>query len=253
MSRGLTEVSRADLEALLGEVDAGRLVCPMTDSGLMAAGLGHLAESLGVLEGLGTEAVVAAVRVALAERERRPRTSLELVWTGPEARGSTTRDTAVVVRRLFESAQRSVLIAGYSIDHGAELLRPLHEAMVERGVEARFFLNLEGDARTELERDRTAARAVDRFLDENWPFGEPWPDISYDPRSLTYGAGASLHAKVIVVDERLTLIGSANLTDRGQTRNVEAGVLIDDEPFAARLFEQWRGLRAAGLLRSPRT
>ena len=60
---------------------------------------------------------------------------------------------------------------------------------------------------------------------------------------------ASLHAKCVVVDERLTLIGSANFTQRGQERNVEAGVLIDDEFFAKALTAQWSTLVSAEVMR----
>ena len=60
---------------------------------------------------------------------------------------------------------------------------------------------------------------------------------------------ASLHAKCIVVDERYTLIGSANFTARGQTRNVEAGALIDDPRFASRLLVQFNGLIGGALFK----
>jgi phosphatidylserine/phosphatidylglycerophosphate/cardiolipin synthase-like enzyme len=57
-----------------------------------------------------------------------------------------------------------------------------------------------------------------------------------------------MHAKCVVVDDATALIGSANFTDRGQQRNVEVGVRIDDPKFAARLAAQWNGLAGAGLL-----
>src|SRR5262245_4318154 len=37
---------------------------------------------------------------------------IDLVWTGPEAGGTASRDTGVVVRELFQSARHSVLVAG---------------------------------------------------------------------------------------------------------------------------------------------
>lgn len=52
---------------------------------------------------------------------------------------------------------------------------------------------------------------------------------------------ASLHAKCVVVDERWVLVTSANFTDRGQTRNVEVGVLLDDAGFAGVLEAQFVG------------
>jgi hypothetical protein len=233
MTRGLTAISRPDLEALLSEVESGRLRCPLTEAGLMAAGLGHLVGRVGILGGLDTTAVIAALQVALAERER-PRRP-ELIWTGPEASSSEARDTAVVVRQLFREARQSVLLGGYAMDSGGDILRPLHDSMRDHGVEATLFLNLEGRAKTAIETDRAAVEAVTAFMAKNWPFGEPTPEIYYDPRSLTFGAGASQHAKFLTVD--------------GQRRNIEAGVLIDDESFAGALIEQWRGLVRAGLVR----
>jgi phosphatidylserine/phosphatidylglycerophosphate/cardiolipin synthase-like enzyme len=84
---------------------------------------------------------------------------------------------------------------------------------------------------------------------ENWPF-EARPDVYYDPRTAVRGPPwVSLHAKCVVVDQRFTLIGSANFTTRGQERNVEAGVLIEDEDFARRLAAQWQSLIDAGTMR----
>jgi phosphatidylserine/phosphatidylglycerophosphate/cardiolipin synthase-like enzyme len=52
----------------------------------------------------------------------------------------------------------------------------------------------------------------------------------------------SLHAKCVVVDHRFSLITSANFTERGQTRNYETGVEIEDDAFATSLVRQWQNL-----------
>ncbi|XXY54836.1 phospholipase D-like domain-containing protein [Sorangium sp. So ce269] len=102
-----------------------------------------------------------------------------------------------------------------------------------------------------LSRARSCREAAwSNFLREVWTFGLPKPDMYYDPRTAMPGPPwASLHGKCIVVDEERTLITSANFTDRGQTRNIEAGVLIDDGPFAEEVSAQWRLLIRAGLVR----
>ncbi|MGH9319807.1 MAG: phospholipase D-like domain-containing protein [Vicinamibacteria bacterium] len=142
---------------------------------------------------------------------------------------STARDTLVVVRELFEYAQKSVPIGGYAFDHGKDIFAPLHTAMAERGVETTIFLN-----------------DVEGFLEKNWPFGEPFPSIYCDPRTAERESRCSLHAKCIVVDEARALVTSANFTDRGQTRNIEMGVLVDDPGLATRLVHQWRGPHRIG-------
>jgi phosphatidylserine/phosphatidylglycerophosphate/cardiolipin synthase-like enzyme len=103
--------------------------------------------------------------------------------------------------------------------------------MVEKGVETTIFMD-----------------SVEGFLEGNWLFGEPLPEIYFDPRTAVAQAKCSLHAKCIVVDEARALVTSANFTDRGQTRNIEMGVLVDDPALATRLVHQWRGLIESGLV-----
>ena len=54
--------------------------------------------------------------------------------------------------------------------------------------------------------------------------------------------------KRLLVDEAKALVTSANFTDRGQTRNIEIGVLVHDPGLATRLVHQWRGLIESGLV-----
>lgn len=245
MNIGLRDVATPDLEHLRKEVRRGTLACPMTDAGLVASGLGHLAPKLNAISGLDKVATLAALEIALAERPAREN-RVELVWTGPEARVSGARDTAVVVQDLFTAAQKSVLIAGYSFDHGRELLRSLHGGMAERGVQVEVFLDAPGEKGKDAGESAKSA-----FLAKNWTFGPPFPSFFVDARALdsTSTEFASLHAKCVVVDAARALVTSANFTDRGHSRNVEVGVLVADPPFAAALLRQWRGAVEAGLFK----
>jgi len=60
---------------------------------------------------------------------------------------------------------------------------------------------------------------------------------------------ASLHAKCLVVDRKMCFVSSANFTERGQARNIEVGVLIDDTNPARSLHDQFESLVTHGLLR----
>jgi putative cardiolipin synthase len=62
-------------------------------------------------------------------------------------------------------------------------------------------------------------------------------------------AGAVLHAKLLVIDGRRALVGSANLTRRALADNLEAGVLINDERTALALERHVRDLMSAGTFR----
>ena len=240
----LTCVADADLERL------GQLLAIGGPSVIDASILRHAGlatHELQCLQGMESEAARRLVAAVLAERRARSRRELELVWTGPEAGLRPSRDTQVVVRELFGRAQRTVLVGGYSFDHGARILEPLHRALAERGVTASLFLHIER-ASPGVSPERHVASEVNRFWSRNWPFGEPRPDLYYDPRTVPADSLASLHAKCVVVDRRWSFVGSANLTDRGLTRNLEAGVLIEDRLFSQRLAEQWMSLVDRGLV-----
>jgi phosphatidylserine/phosphatidylglycerophosphate/cardiolipin synthase-like enzyme len=75
--------------------------------------------------------------------------------------------------------------------------------------------------------DAVRRRFVERFVRLEWP-GPRLPDLFHDPRSLSAGEGgrASLHAKCVVVDGTKAFIGSANLTEAAQVRNIEVGVVV---------------------------
>jgi phosphatidylserine/phosphatidylglycerophosphate/cardiolipin synthase-like enzyme len=237
------------LEQLLVVLERRRLECPFSEADLVDAGFhGFAADVVAAFDGLDGAGVVAALRMVIAERVSRPPPRLDLVWTGPETRASVARSTHLVVQRLFESARRAVMVGGYSFDT-PEILEPLHRAMKDRSVEVTLFLDIDGAASTAEGAEAFATAFIDRFFRTVWTFGPPKPEVFYDPRTAAPGPPwASLHAKCIVVDDERSLITSANFTDRGQTRNIEAGVLIEDVGFAGELAAQWRQLVSEGLV-----
>ena len=202
-----------------------------------------------MLDGLDAIAARAVLAAAIAERRHRPVPRVDLVWTGPEARQADSRDTSIVVKELFELAKRSVIIGGYCFDHAESILGPLHTAMAERGVAVTMFLDIEGQAPSVEAMTEFATAKMDEFFAKRWKFGDPRPDVYYDPRTITPGPITSLHAKCIVVDDEYALVTSANFTGAGQTRNIEVGVRIEDSRFASRLAKQWHALRESRLVR----
>jgi phosphatidylserine/phosphatidylglycerophosphate/cardiolipin synthase-like enzyme len=239
--KGLTGLSTAELHGLRDLIAAGGLGLPLTSAGLQAAGLGAKPWVADSLAGLDRTGAAAALDLLLAERKYSPHPGLDLVWTGPEAAASTARDTWVVMREMFAQAHERVLIAGFAFDSGGELFEPLHKVMVEHQVRLQMFLNIPR-APKGSDVDMYTQQFVHQLLIDNWPWHDKLPEFYYDPRTVSPDSVESLHAKCVVVDDRLTLIGSANFTNRGQTRNIEIGVLIDDDAFARQVAEQWQGL-----------
>jgi phosphatidylserine/phosphatidylglycerophosphate/cardiolipin synthase-like enzyme len=229
-------------------IASGVVKPPVDRASLVGFGIRHQLEAIEhALAGHKTPACLSILEATLSEREG-CRPSPELVWTGPEAPAGTARDTAIVLRELFESARETVILAGYSFDHAEDVLAPLHQSMRTHGVQARFFVDIPQVQRAEGH-EGYLARHLGSFVSENWPFGAPHPRIYYDRRALQPGPPfCSLHAKCVVIDGAKAFVSSANFTQRGHERNIEVGVLIEDASFASFLAGQWLGLVEGGMV-----
>lgn len=182
------------------------------------------------------EGVGLALRIGLRARRDADARRSRPVWTGPGASGEQ-RLTPAVLHELLASATDRVLIVSFAAYTLSEVAADL-EAAVHRGCRV--------DAVFETEEDSAGAYSGPLAT----PFGAVagirrwrWPAEHRAP-------GAVLHAKLLVVDGHRALVGSANLTHRALTANLEAGVLIEDRDLAASLERHARSLIADGTLRS---
>lgn len=195
-------------------------------------------------------AVLLDLLAETAERETAAADQVKLVWTGPEAPGIISRDTRAVVEELFRSARHSVLIAGYVIYQVKDVFRELARRMDETPeLTVKMFVN--------VGRSYHDTRAADAILDEfrhrfrsEWP-SQRLPEVFHDPRGLDPDPKqrASLHAKVVIVDQKSSFVTSANFTEAAQVKNIEVGILLKEPDFAARLTGHFQGLAVAGLLK----
>jgi phosphatidylserine/phosphatidylglycerophosphate/cardiolipin synthase-like enzyme len=252
-------ISMGALDALVAELASGRLGAPSLSLGVPQIVRDGQAECVvGALErlfswGLTPDQVAEVLRLLLSERQQGQRAAdrVELVWTGPEGMGNQSRHTSVVMNELFAAATEFVLVSGYAVYHGKQVFAVLGRRMDEiLGLRVQLFLNAartHGDGRSDPEVLREFA---DDFCRTQWP-GRRLPEVFYDPRALakTPGSKACLHAKCVVVDGRRAFVTSANLTEAAQERNIEAGVLIEDEGFSRSLTAQFENLVNAGLLK----
>lgn len=246
----LAEVATSVLERLRGAVDSGKLGTPLTRDSLVSFGLRHQLDALSAaLSGHSRLACLAIVDVTLSERAKHDWPAPELVWTGPEGHGATARDTAIVLRELFESARDHVILAGYSFTNAKHVLGPLHETMKTHGVRATFFVDIEQPSVATNPPELHAERALANFVSRNWPFGSPFPELYYDKRAIVPPVDRQyerIHAKCVVVDGVRAFVSSANFTAQGQERNIEVGVLLHDRLFASHLASQWLTLATTG-------
>lgn len=186
---------------------------------------------------LGSAGLCALLRVLAEERLESSRVAdrrIELVWSGPERDSAGSRDTAVVARELFGTAARDVLVSSFALYGGRELFAVLAERMqLIPGLRVRLCLNVTRAAGDGRPIEAIVGEYAARFRASEWP-GLRLPRAYYDPRALEPSAAsrAVLHAKCIVVDDARALVSSANFTEAAQSRNIEAGVLINDATFA---------------------
>jgi hypothetical protein len=238
----LRDVPTHVLVEALARVQHGQASPPWSAS--FAISLPPAAQALAPFDGVASDTLALLLSAVLEERRSRP-VPAEVVWTGPEPIASASRDTAAAVAGMFRDAQTEVLASVYSLDAfdapGESLFAPLHASMAARGVQATLFFDIERCA-IAAKIPRAQAATGEAFLALYWPFGPPFPRLLYDPRALLPGSSpSSMHAKTVIADRRYVLVGSANLTDRGQTRNVELGILLDDCDLAERIVAQWLG------------
>lgn len=263
----------------LARLDTSRLAALWVRLGALPArtrvleehlGSDELVERLGALLGQPAWILTALLEAVLAERgdfapvaapePRAPTleyrierhlgaTSPELVWSGETGRRSCARKTRHVIEDLFAATTSRVLIAGYSFDSASDLFDPLFdraEQLAAEGLPAprvRVVLDCsnikagDGEAPEDL-----ARRAAAAFLKVCWTRRTLAAELFYyRPSTERRGTFAphSMHAKCIVVDGGLALVGSANFSNRGRDRNLEVGALIRDHHFVQSLLAAW--------------
>jgi len=183
-----------------------------------ADAVAQLGEAWGAAVGLSGAGIALALRVGLASAERADACRARPVWTGPGAQGRQ-RLTAAVLHELVAGARERVLVVSFAAHTLASVAADLHAA-VDRGVavDVLFETASDSDGGYEAWDDRPFG-AIDGI--RRWR----WPGERRDP-------GALLHAKALVIDGRRVLVGSANLTRRALTENLELGLLVDDAGLA---------------------
>jgi phosphatidylserine/phosphatidylglycerophosphate/cardiolipin synthase-like enzyme len=236
-ARGVWELSTPRLKDLHVALQRTR-EAPCTETQLQGAGFDG--PTVAMLIGMPAHHAGALVAAVLAERTAHPRPQLDLVWSGPEAAQAQSRDTSQVLRELFESAERHVIIAGFAFRGASTIFETLHRRALAKQLGIEFFIHVDPTGKN---KQMTPAS----FFQYTWPWADVVPDVYYDVRADGNDEQGSMHAKCVVIDEAATFITSANFTSAAQTTNVELGVVVRDPEFATRAAAQWRSLAARRL------
>ncbi|WP_329598746.1 DISARM system phospholipase D-like protein DrmC [Streptomyces pseudovenezuelae] len=160
------------------------------------------------------------------------------VWSGPATPGVPVRATARVLTEVVSRARSELLAMTYAARRHPPLISALREA-VARGVEVHVVVETRQGAAGLLDGPEPAAAFSSVLGLRLWHWA---PSAREHER-------ARQHAKLAVADRRVLLVGSANLTESGVRRNLEAGVLVSGGAAPQRAAEHIRELQRRGILR----
>lgn len=174
-----------------------------------------------------------------------------LVWSGPMGGRSGARATRHVIDDLFVGAKRSVFVAGYSFDRAGGLFEPLLgriKSLAKAGrpaLDIRVVIDCSRVKLSGAREDEIVAQTLRKLVQSCPQVGELGARLQYyapsaqrEPNGM---ARRSMHAKCIVVDGDMALVGSANFSNRGRDdRSLEVGAFIRDANFASVLLAAWR-------------
>lgn len=140
-------------------------------------------------------------------------------------------------RRLIESAGTDVLITTFKIQRPTRRRAPGLTALLDMicdksraGVRVRFLMNWDDKFKGVAKTNAAVANA----------FRAAGVDVRYLPD------GRCSHAKILIVDFKLMMIGSHNWSVQSFTRNFELSVLTDDPDLIRQAAELFGGVFIRG-------
>lgn len=229
------EKSSADLLRRLGPSALTSVVTRAADGWPREAILRVVPDAAVLLDALAdvdrTAGLAYLTGLAAGYAQRVGEVSVETVWSGPGSPHVPVRATAAVLADVVREARRELLLMTYS----ARRFQPLTAALqvaVGRGVQVSVVVETLLGAGSALGGDEpyqafTAVAGI-----------ELW-------RCPLRGA-AKMHAKLAVADRRVLFVTSANLTQSGVGKNIEAGLLTRGGAAPACAAEHVDALRASG-------
>jgi hypothetical protein len=227
---GLHRLPDHELKRLLRALHRDVFTGQITRSSLIEKAFGHIEAHLDLIVGRDVPGAKAVVIAALAERDGVRGQGAQLVYCGPAAAGTRSRDFLDQVRDLIASATKSIEVYGLCTTDDRALLRTLGALMSGRDVKVRLVF----DAKDLDEPVETVRRHVTHG------FG------SYGALEVFASLRASFRARVVVVDEAKVWVSSGELTTHEEDGFIDIGVVFSDTAYQRALQEEWKRLVAVG-------
>jgi cardiolipin synthase A/B len=167
----------------------------------------------------------------------------EVVWTGPRNASSALRRTEQVILEMIGEARHSIWLVAFAAYRVSAIASALGTAAA-RGVRLRFVVE---------DHDVSAGKVSFNPLPALIAPGLQAPEVYVWPierRPIDErGRHGTLHAKGLVIDERMAFVTSANLTEDALNLNMELGIALRFPAAAREIALQLDGMVSRGELR----
>ncbi len=164
----------------------------------------------------------------------------DVVISGPVSDEVPTQLTSSVITDLIRNSQNSLLVVSFAAFGVSEVTAELKRA-ADRGVRIDLILestdNKGGTLKGAVGGPATFSSLAGKATFWIWPA---------EHRPVVGTSRAALHAKLIAADEREALLGSANLTDKALSHNLELGLIVRDPEVVRRVVHHFRSLMRPG-------
>jgi cardiolipin synthase len=135
----------------------------------------------------------------------------QVVVTGLAWMGSGIGSIESAMERIFREAEQEILITSFTISNETDLLLEWLETALARGILVKMIINnIPGQPDEIMDRLKVISRTYSHFILFNFEGGQ----------------GHDLHAKVIVADRKMAIVGSSNLSRRGLLLNHELALFV---------------------------
>ncbi|WP_297892877.1 DISARM system phospholipase D-like protein DrmC [Shewanella sp.] len=148
----------------------------------------------------------------------------ELVWTGPITPFVSARRTEQALLEVINSADKNLFVTSFVAYKVPTVIAALKEA-IRRGVRIAILLESTKEHGGTLDKDLITAMRKE----------VPGSEFFFWANRSTGFEGGKVHAKIVLADNDICLITSANMTTYAMEKNMEAGVLLKNKSYVENL------------------
>lgn len=190
----------------------------------------------------GSALATALMAMSYYDSRLRREFHVEPVWTGPRIGAAGLRRTEQVLLEMICAAKVSIWLVAFAA-YKVPLVSSALQAAMARGVRLQLVLEDREVSEGKVTFDPLPALAA-AGLGGAEVFVWPLDQRPRDDR----GRHGTLHAKGLVVDDRMAFITSANMTEDALNINMELGVALHVPQAVRQVADQLRGLVSNGVL-----